>query len=469
MMRMTNRARWGATAGAAAAAVLAIGACSSFKDQLLEPQNPGLIDPTAVSSAPAALALKVGAMGRVRYVVDCGSGNNECLWEEAGSLADEFHNSDFQNVRQDIDQRQIADDNTTVPWTSVTQNRGFVRDAIEKMKQYLPDNNADIGELYLGLGFLEMSLGENYCNGIPLGHTVAGVVTYGTSLTDAQVLDSASAHVDTALTLTAGTDEASQAVHQAALIIKARILTDQAKYAAAAALVTPSAVPSTYQYLFATSAASGNDDLGIWVVNNSTARLSVSDSAEIVNGKVTVTKNALPFASANDPRIPVKSGDDVNPTVGPEDTATPMFVQLLYGRDDPIAMASGIDARFIEAEAKLNAADIGGMMAILNGLRTAPPPIGVFQPRSMPALPTPASQDAATTLLFREKAFWTFGRGQRLNDLRRLMRQYKRAEENVFPTGNYFKGGTYGHSIQFPVPNSERTNPNFTGCLDRNA
>src|SRR3954447_23446504 len=192
MMRMTNRARWAATAGAAALTVLVIGACTDFKNDLLQPQNPGLIDPSAVGSPAAAMALKVGAMGRVRFVVDCG-GNSECLWEEAGSLADEYHNSDFQNTRQDIDQRQISDENGTIPWNSVTQNRGFVRDAIDKVKQFLPDNKADIGELYMGLGFLEMSLGENYCNGIPLGHTVEGAVTYGTPLTDAQVLDSASA------------------------------------------------------------------------------------------------------------------------------------------------------------------------------------------------------------------------------------------------------------------------------------
>lgn len=466
MIRMTNRARWAATAGVAAAAVLAIAACTSFKDNLLEPQNPGLIDPSAVGSPAAAMALKVGAMGRVRFVVDCG-GNSECLWEEAGSLADEYHNSDFQNTRQDIDQRTISDDNGTIPWNSVTQNRGFVRDAITTVKQFLPDNKSDIGELYLGLGFLEMSLGENYCNGIPLGHTVAGAVTYGTPISDSQVLDSASAHLDTALTLTAGTDEASVSVRRAALILKARVLTDQGKFAQAAALVTSTAVPSGYQYLFATSAANQNDDLGIWVINAETARLTVSDSVEIVSGKPSVTKNALPFVSANDPRIPVKSGQAVSPKVGPEDGATPMFVQLLYGRDDPIPMASGIDARLIEAEAKLNASDIAGTMAILNALRAAPPAIGIYQPATMPALAIPASLDAATTLFFREKAFWTFGRGQRLNDLRRLMRQYKRTEDNVFPTGSYFKGGTYGHSIQLPVPNSERTNPNFTGCVDR--
>ena len=33
-------------------------------------------------------------------------------------------------------------------------------------------------------------------------------------------------------------------------------------------------------------------------------------------------------------------------------------------------MVSGIDARLIEAEAKLNANDIAGMMTILNALRT---------------------------------------------------------------------------------------------------
>jgi hypothetical protein len=464
---MTNRARWAVTAGVTAAAVLAIAACTDFKNNLLEPQNPGLIDPTAVGSPAAAMALKVGAMGRVRFVVDCG-GNNECLWEEAGSLTDEFHNSDFQNVRQDIDQRTIADDNGTVPWNSVTQNRGFVRDAIEKVKEFLPDNNADIGELYMGLGFLEMSLAENYCNGIPLGHTVDGAVTYGPPLTNAQVLDSAAAHLDTALMLTTGSDEASVAVHQAALILKARVLTDQDHVTDAAALVPPSAVPSDYQYLFASSAANTNDDLGIWVINTETARLTVSDSFEVVNGKETVTKNALPFASANDPRVPVKSGQDVTPKVGPEDGQTDMFVQLLYGRDDPIPMASGIDARLIEAEAKLKGSDIPGMMTILNDLRAAPPAIGIYQPDAMAALPTPATEDAATTLFFREKAFCTFARGQRLNDLRRQMRQYNRAEADVYPTGAYFKGGTYGNTIQFPVPNSERTNPNFTGCLDRN-
>jgi hypothetical protein len=87
----------------------------------------------------------------------------------------------------------------------------------------------------------------------------------------------------------------------------------------------------------------------------------------------------------------------------------------------------------------------------------------------MPALATPATKEDATSLFFREKAFWTFGRGQRLGDLRRLVRQYGRSQDKVFPSGQHYKGGSYGSDVAFPVPDAERVNPQFTGCIDRNA
>jgi hypothetical protein len=466
-----NRPRWVASIVLAVAGTLAIAACDA-KKELLAPQNPGLIDPSAVGSAAAAFALKVGAIGKVRVVVDpagstgnC-SGNAECLWEEVGSLTDEYHNADFQNTRQDIDQRSISDDNPSVPYAPVTQARGYVRDAIASVKSFIPDSANDIAELYNGLAFLELSLAENFCNGIPLGHTVNGVITYGTPLTNAQVLDSAAAHVDSAIAANKGsTDLTSQSVFilRESQLIKARILIDQGKFTQAAGLTT--AIPSNYAYMLATSQAK-TESFGVWTIVNSTARLSVSDSAEIINGVSTPTKNALPFASANDPRVPVQSG--VSAGVAPEDGATPMFIQKIWGRFDPTPMVSGIDARMMEAEVALKAGDIGGMMTILNALRAAPPKISNYQPTAMPALATPATTDAATTLFFREKAFWTFGRGQRLNDMRRQMRQYGRTEDQVFPTGPYFKGGNYGHTINLPVSSTEKANPNFTGCIDRN-
>ncbi|HTI64905.1 MAG TPA: hypothetical protein VL524_15375, partial [Gemmatimonadaceae bacterium] len=88
----------------------------------------------------------------------------------------------------------------------------------------------------------------------------------------------------------------------------------------------------------------------------------------------------------------------------------------------------------------------------------------------MPALSTvPATKDAAINLFFREKALWQFGRGYRMDDLRRLVRQYGRTQDKVFPSGVFFKTGNYGDEVAFPVVDDEKTNPNFKGCIDRNA
>ena len=124
-------------------------------------------------------------------------------------------------------------------------------------------------------------------------------------------------------------------------------------------------------------------------------------------------KNALPFASANDPRIPV-TGATNNTTRKAFDGSTPWVGQLLYGQTDPFPVLTGIDARLIEAEAKINTGDFAGMFATLNALRTSAQTIGSKTIAAMPALTTaPTTKDAALTLFFREKAFWQFGRGFR--------------------------------------------------------
>jgi len=258
-------------------------------------------------------------------------------------------------------------------------------------------------------------------------------------------------------------------VRNASLITKARILVDMGQWSQAAALVPVGTVPSTFQYVQAFSVPTV--DNGTWSFNNSQGRYTVSDSTQVVNGQQSVIKNALPFVSANDPRVPTKAGTSFTPVIKPFDTSTPMFVQQIWsGRSDPVPVVSGIDARLIEAEGKLQAKDIAGMMTILNALRASPPSIGNFKPAAMAALPAPATQDDATSLYFREKAFWTFGRGQRLGDLRRLIRQYGRTQDNVFPTGAFHKGGVqFSNDVNMPVPDADKTNPQFKGCIDRNA
>jgi hypothetical protein len=439
-------------------------ACGHVNDQLLQPQNPGIVDPGSVTNATlaGALALRVGAIGRYTTLE-----NGEVLWEYAGVLADEFSNADFNTDRINVDQRQT---DPLVQWgySGVTQSRGFVRDAIAALQKYAPDSTALISELYTELAFFEMTLADNFCNGIPLGHTVNGVQTNGQPLTTQQVYDSASAHLDTAIALVKGTDAGSVYVLRAAQVLKGRVLIDKGNFAAAATVV--SGVPTSYIYdlTFSTSTSSN----GHWTLNNSVARVSVGDSFYVASGVPVTIKNALPFASANDPRVPVALGSALTPKVAAEDgVTTPLWLGQLYKNQfDPMTLLSGVDARLYEAEAKLQANDIPGMMTILNALRGSSPTIAATKIPVMPAIATtPATKDAAIDLLFREKAFWTFGRGQRLPDLRRLVRQYGRTDAQVFPTGPYFKGGNYGTDENFPVPSSEQTNPLFHGCLDRKA
>jgi hypothetical protein len=461
MKQNLNRARMVVIGSAMAVATLA--GCEHLKNNLLEPQNPGLVDPSAVNTPAAALALRVGAIGRYKQVQ-----SGEGIWESGGDLADEYMNADFDASRINLDQRRTDPNIDMWGYGGITQSRGFVRDAIAAMQKLNPDSTALIGELYAELAFFEITLADNFCNGIPLGHTIDGVITYGAPLTGKQVYDSASAHLDTALILSAkGTDAQSVYINRLARVWKARVLINTGDYAKAATYVDSIAVPTTYAYDMTFSATGGSN--GMYTLNISTARIGVADSFWVIGGANSVIKNNLPFASSKDPRVQVVLGSTVG--AKPEDGVTsPFYVSLLYkGQFDPLVLASGIDARLAEAEARLAASDIDGMTLILNGLRTAAtrPVIGVTTIPALPALSTPANKDAALSVLFRERGFWTFGRGQRLADLRRLVRQYNRTDDQVFPTGAYFKGGNYGTDENIPVPNSEQVNPLFHGCIDR--
>src|SRR5262245_13497690 len=130
------RARW--AIAAFIGATLLLTSCN-FKDRLLAPQNPGVVDQAAVGTASAALALRAGAIGRIRNVVD---GGDQRLWQQGGHLADEYKNADFQITRQDIDRRTIATSNGEFPWATIHQPRGFLFDAIEAMEKFLPDSTS---------------------------------------------------------------------------------------------------------------------------------------------------------------------------------------------------------------------------------------------------------------------------------------------------------------------------------------
>ena len=463
MKRLINRAGRVTTAVAVVAGSMLLGACN-VKQELLAPQNPGVIDPGSVANTAAADALFVGALGRWKSSINGGGNNTEALWNWQALFTDELQSGDTFSQRNDADSRNLqTNDGVLTPiYQAVQQARGRARDAINGLLAF--DKTAagvqHVGEMYLMMGYIEMELGESFCNGIPLGETVAGVPQYTQPLTDADVFKQALARLDTALTFLTATDNATAALKQAVLTTRGRIKVDLGDFAGAATEV--GSVPTSFQYNFDYSQTTFDNEW--WVMGTSVKRYTLGDSVNIA-GRIF---NAIPFARLNDPRVKV-----VNSGAPGEDNITIFIDQGNWGRDDPIPVLSGIDARLIEAEAKLNANDIAGMTTILNTLRGAQQTLGIFKIAAMSSLAAPADKTTATDLFFREKALWQFERGYRMGDLRRLVRQYGRTQDKVFPTGNFTRNGTpsgvYGTQVAFPVPDHELNNPNFHGCIDTKA
>jgi hypothetical protein len=437
--------------------------CSNVKDDLLAAEDPDIISPSSVTTPEAADALRIGAIARLRNMT-AGSGQGDSPWMFSGLLTDEWKSGDTFLQRNETDQRTVQENNAN--WNSVYRDlhraRTASREALNALTKYKPAPASNLGQMYFVMAFAEMQLAEWVCNGQPLGDASTGVPEYGAPMTNQAIFTLALAHLDSALSFTTATDTATITVKNSISVVKGRVLLDLARFADAATAVAN--VPTTFALNATFSLTGGNNQ--IWALNNSAKRWVVGDSFDTAG----IIKNAIPFASMKDPRVPVTgTSTGTSPAGKSFDTATNFIFQSLFGRTEPTPIVNGIDARLIEAEARLNANDLAGMTTILNALRGSQQTLGVVKSPVMPALASPATKDAAIDLFFREKALWTYSRGQRLGDLRRLIRQYGRTQNNVFPVGTFFKGGTYGTDVNFPVHVDETNNPDFKGCADRNA
>lgn len=461
-MRLFSIRARGAVIPAAISVLLLVGACDRVQHDLLDAPDPDIIDPASVTTPEAADALRIGALSRLRNITAGGEG----AWMLGGLLADEWKSGDTFSQRNETDQRLVQESNGNVQgmYRELHRARTAAREALNALVKYKPTPTANLGQMYFVMAFAEMTLAETFCNGQPLSDASAGVVEYGPSLSNAQIYNLALQKLDSAINLSTATDDFSRSVNRAARVAKARVLIDLGRFTDVAAVIPATAVPTDYQLTATFSLTAGSNQ--IWSLNTSAKRWVVGDSFD-VGGRIL---NAIPFASSGDPRVPVTgTSTGTSPAGKSFDTATNFIQQNLWGRIDGTPIVSGIDARLMEAEVLLQANDYDGMTGILNTLRSAPRNLGAVNTPVMANLTVPTSRDAAIDQYFREKAFWTFGRGQRLGDLRRLVRQYNRAATAVFPGGQFFKGGTYGPDVDFPATVDEQNNPNFTGCANRSA
>ncbi len=463
---------------AAVALVAAAGVgCSDVKEALLEAPDPDIIDPSNVQSAAGANAVRLGALSRLKAI----TGGSESTWLFGGLLADEWSTTSTFVQNDEADERRVAESNSSVNTAlrAIYRSRTSATQAIQLLNKWRPEPKSDIAEMYMARGFAELQLASDFCNGIPLSGVSGDDIVLGAQKTVAEVFDVAIASFDSAIALAGGTDSVSVSVLRASRVGKARALLGVNKVAEAGALVSTTNVPTQWAYQTTYSLTGGTNT--IWGQGASSRRYNVGDSLE-GNARNLLVKNAIPFFSAKDPRLPVTytvsaKGDTTKAQDGLSNSRT----STIYGQTTYTSLANGIDARLIEAEAALKANNPAGMITILNTLRattfskgtsTGQGQLGevTYTANTLPALTDPGTADGRLNLLFREKAFWTFSRGQRLGDMRRLIRFYGRTPENTFPVGTHYRGITYGDDVNFPITTDEvNGNPDFKGCFDRKA
>src|SRR5438552_18426819 len=113
MRHLAYRARRAVVPSVTAIALVFTSACDRVKDQLLDPQQPGVIGPGSVGSAIGAEALVVGAVQSLSSAT--GGGTN--MWSAGGTLTDEWMSGDTFFQTDDKDRRSVpAGSSSTRPW-----------------------------------------------------------------------------------------------------------------------------------------------------------------------------------------------------------------------------------------------------------------------------------------------------------------------------------------------------------------
>ncbi|MEX2155336.1 MAG: hypothetical protein WD773_00680 [Gemmatimonadales bacterium] len=434
-----------------AAFLLPLGACST--EEILNVEDPDIINPGSVNSPAGARALFAGAIGEFSFAIVGDNGGTEGQILVSGSFTDELINSETFPTRLEYELRAISLGNGTLAgvFRNLHRARVLLEASVPALQQYSPTPTYRIGESFALAGLAYVFAGENYCSGVPFSNAFPAIA-YGTPLTTSEIFTRSIERFDSAMVLLTAADSETVARLNLARVGKGRALLNRGgpgDVAAAAAAVA--AVPLTFVYNTTHTITSGRQQNGAHVFTWGTERFSVAE----IEGT-----NGLNFRLAGDPRVQSVRTPATN--VG-FDNFTPQWNPLKYPTPTTsLPIASGVEAKLIIAENLLANTPGTAWLDTLNSLRAT-----AITPALAP-LADPGSAATRQDLVMRERAFWLYLTGHRLGDLRRLMRQYGRAEDAVFPTGGHPHGkGTYGDDVNLPVPSGERNNPNFTGCIDR--
>ncbi len=416
----------------AAAAGLALAACDF--DRVLDVPDPDVVLPELTRTETALPSWRAAAIGEFAAAYSGNPTTGEGIILTGGLMADEFEHTGTFPTRREVDNRNVRVENATMQgvFRQVQRSRRLTEEAGEVFAEFGPDHSGRSEVLSLA-GYTYIMFGENYCPGVPFSDfdIRTGVIAeddYGHPLGTEEIFQHALERFESAGQVGGATDQ----LQQLAAVGRGRTLLNLGRFEEAASAVA--GVDTDFTYLIFHSDNTGRQNNGVWAFNNSQGRWSVANR----DGGT-----GLPYrerADEDDPRLaytPIRAfafGVDA-------------FGQLKYpDRADDVPLATGIEARLIEAEAALRGGRTGDFADIHNTLRDG---VGLA-PLAVAGL----TDDELVDLHFEERAYWMWLTGHRLGDLRRLVRQYDRPVESVFPNKP-------GNQVSFPVPVDEENNPFF--------
>ncbi len=487
--------------GAALALATAVLSGCSIDDLIATDQPTGFVpaDPDAFNNEQGTYEMYKGVLNKFREATT-GKLTGGGYVVMTGLLGDELNAGRINtataggfNTQSIVDGRSMAtgdgsDGGYEGVWRQLHGVRAQAMNTIPALRKYGPNQPKDYtGHAYALWGMAETMLANFFCSGIPLTTVqFEGTFTYASGSTTQEVYEHALKMFDSSLVYA----QDSVDVRNLAMVGKGWALLNLGRFDEAAAAVAAVPTPFVYTNLHSDQMSGSTGTPTFTFAASSHAVGDMGTVSDLEGG------NGLPYRSSGDPRTLSSKLRNAAPSSGTADVYKPDR-WMFDGGNTSVIMASGVEARLIEAEAALRSGS-AAWLTILNALRTdgtfttAPNPtdptvedttwgvgdgavlftaVGGSLPGLAP-LEDPGTPAARVDLLFRERAYWLFLTGRRQPDLRRLIRQYGRTHETVFPRGPYSAGpvGSYGVDVNAPAPAVELLyNSEYDGCFDRQA
>jgi hypothetical protein len=409
-----------------AIALIAIGGAGAC-DNLLEVENAAAIDDADLDDFSLASTLANSALGRAQRNFD------DLVWFGAVFTDEAVNGHNFIQWKE-IDLRQMRDDNDLGHWGFIHDWRYLADTVSVRLESILsaPDNRT--AQSYAFAGYAYVYAGEYMCES-PIN--VSPEVFSSDELTAMAI-----PRFEKAIQIATAARAAGGAAQTTAdnIINLARVGLGRAHLqlgndAEAIAAVTP--VPASFVWTMRYSANTTGENNIMFSATTGANRFFGVDST---------------YRGLNDPRIrhaaaSVLGHNTITPLFTPFQVSSysawlPTGAGVGYARDTGIRFASGLEARYIRAEAE-------GPTAFTLDLVNERRGVGG-------QLPTVAAGDALMAELREQRRRDFYADGHRLGDLRRYKAQ---GVGDFFPTGAHPVAlwGNYGNSECLPIPRTEKT------------